>query len=42
MKRFIPDIELLQIDNTEEYQYYEKMIRMVNLIIMKLNETYDF
>ena len=37
------DIDLLPINNKDvEYQYYEKMIRMVNLIIIKFNETNDF
>ena len=36
------DIDLLPIDNKDaEYQYYEKIIRMVNLIIIKFNETND-
>ena len=37
------DIGLLPIDNNDaEFQYYEKMIRIVNLIIIKFNETNDF
>ena len=37
------DIDLLPIYNNEdELQYYEKMIRMINYIIIKFNETNDF
>ena len=37
------DFDILPIDNKDtEYQYYEKMIRLVNLIIIKFNETHDF
>ena len=37
------DIDLLHVYNNEyDYQYHEKMINMINFIIIKFNETDDF